>query len=428
MQAKQTLLTQALKYENLSASALAKLTGLSQPTVSRTLQKMPVRKLGAGRNTVFALLASETPIPLYQVSANGRILPLAELYLQPEGRSLLIFPSGQYQTYEGLPFFIYDTLPTGFLGNIHLKSITPKDPQLTHKSQDWSDTQILHYLTHYGHDLAGNLIFGTAMAEAAAQSSSASIQRSSYPELVNNLQHSPNPLGSSIAGEQPKFTVFNEHHHLIVKYSPPFSANNPVAVRHQDLLVCEHLALQTLNAHNIPATQSTLHQDDRFYLELVRFDRIGQQGRKGIVSLKYLDAEFTGLNGDWIEIAKALHHQTLIDDHARFLTEVAYTFGKYIANSDMHNGNFSFFLDEINLTQPTPIYDMLPMAYMPVQGELRNPDFTPPRFINVSIQAQNLAKKMAIHFWQQVEQSPLISSEMKNLLTQQAIRAKIQAF
>lgn len=61
---------------------------------------------------------------------------------------------------------------------------------------------------------------------------------------------------------------------------------------------------------------------------------------------------------------------------------------------------FRFFMDGLGVGQPTPIYDMLPMAYMPKQGELINPELDIPRFVDVSNLAKHTTMKAAIDFWQ----------------------------
>lgn len=405
-------INRVLQYDNLSASEIAKITGLSQPTVSRALKKMPALKLGGGRSTVFALVDSAEGIPIYQVGIQGSISLLGRLYQQPQGRTLVLC-STEYHCYEGLPFYLYDLLPSGFLGAITLRNITAHDSHLTTKSQDWSDAQILHYLTHYGDDLAGNLLLGRQMAEQASLRRYPVTNRSDYAEITDNINANPEYMQSSVAGEQPKFTPYNGQYHLIVKYSPLVQNDNPVATRHRDLMICEHLALHSLNQAGVTVSHSTLYFSDRFYLEIQRFDRIAEHGRRGMVSLKNIDAQYVGLNTSWPEIARSLLNQALIGPDDFLQVEITYAFGRYIANTDMHNGNFAFFMDGLSLAGATPIYDMLPMAFMPAQGELRNPRFEIPNFIDVSQQAIQKAQNAAIDFWNQVMQHPRISQEFK---------------
>lgn len=74
------IISQALQYENLSASAIANKSGLSQPTVSLALQNMPVIKIGGGRSSRFALVQPGHSHPLYQINTEGFISELGELY------------------------------------------------------------------------------------------------------------------------------------------------------------------------------------------------------------------------------------------------------------------------------------------------------------------------------------------------------------
>ncbi len=79
-------------------------------------------------------------------------------------------------------------------------------------------------------------------------------------------------------------------------------------------------------------------------------------------------------------------------------------FGQSIGNTDMHFGNLSFFVDDVTqpVFVPTPVYDMLPMAWRPGVhgGEL---DLTPihpqPQPAGFEAQAQQ-ARAWAIDFWE----------------------------
>lgn len=50
--------------------------------------------------------------------------------------------------------------------------------------------------------------------------------------------------GSSAGGEQPKFCTVTARRAVLVKFSP--TGDSPPSERLRDLLVCEHLAIQTL--------------------------------------------------------------------------------------------------------------------------------------------------------------------------------------
>jgi hypothetical protein len=71
-----------------------------------------------------------------------------------------------------------------------------------------------------------------------------------------------------------------------VKFTAP--DDNPISERWRDLLA-EHLALKVLDVE----TEVFDFGGQRF-LEIPRFDRVGPLGRKGLFSLRALEAEFVG--------------------------------------------------------------------------------------------------------------------------------------
>lgn len=404
----------ALALDNLSASKIARKTGLSQPTISRTLKKMPVVKLGKGRGTRFALIDSNYLFSFYTISEVGNINRTAQFAVQPDGRTLL-FSGDWYFEYDGLPYFFYDAVPGGFLGKLQLTDLAQKDDKVRADTRQWNDHDILYFLTHYGDDLPGNWFLGEPLLATVSQTSQKVVTETDYDLIAQNMLNQWQG-GSSVGGEQPKFSVYDGQAHFIVKYSPKLSADNEVAQRHRDLLVCEYVALQVLNEHGITAAQAELVKSERLYLKVQRFDRIGQYGRRGVVTLQYLDAQFVGQPRNWVSVSEGLWQQKQISEVDFFNTQVVYAFGLMIANTDMHNGNLAFYLKDGFPDGLAPIYDMLPMAYMPKQGELPNPHYQLPRYMPASEEAKAQAKRMALAFWQKVAQHQGISNSFKSLI------------
>ena len=98
--------------------------------------------------------------------------------------------------------------------------------------------------------------------------------------------------GSSAGGEQPKFCTIHSGRHVLVKFSP--ASDSAVSQRMRDLLVCEHLALQTLAQAGRPAATTQIFlAAGRVFLESERFDRT-PQGRIAMVSLEVYDSEYIG--------------------------------------------------------------------------------------------------------------------------------------
>jgi hypothetical protein len=81
--------------------------------------------------------------------------------------------------------------------------------------------------------------------------------------------------------------------HVLVKFSPPVETE--VGQRWSDLLIAEHLALETLSAAGISSAMSRIFRfETRTYLEVDRFDRVGLTGRVGVTSLSAIDTGFYG--------------------------------------------------------------------------------------------------------------------------------------
>jgi len=87
------------------------------------------------------------------------------------------------------------------------------------------------------------------------------------------------------------------------------------------------------------------HSGQRF-LEVTRFDRVCAMGRKAVVSLRALDAEFVGdANQPWPVVVKRLAALGVVTPEAADAAELLWAFGVLIGNTDMHAGNLSFVSD-----------------------------------------------------------------------------------
>ena len=91
-------------------------------------------------------------------------------------------------------------------------------------------------------------------------------------------------------------------------------------------------------------------------------------------------------------------------------------FGALIANTDRHHGNISLLLHN-DRWQLAPAYDMLPMLYAPVAGEIvpRNFAAQPPRPTVHTLQVWPRARELAQRFWQTTAQDPRISAPFREL-------------
>ena len=354
--------------------------GVSQPTGSRTITAMgaEIVRIGAARSIRYALrdLARGLPdISVNRVDPEGRIRQIGTLVpVRPDG-FVMHEAGGKTLHSEGLPWWLFDMRPQGYLGRTYAQR-HGMALGLPDRLGDWTDTHALRALLVHGHDMVGNLLLGDLAKESfLAQLPTSPIGEQEkggrYQQLALDAARGERP-GSSAAGEQPKFTAFvatpEGARHVIVKFSE--AEDGPVSERWRDLLLAEHLALDTLRAAGVPASTTRVidHGAQRF-LEVQRFDREGVSGRRGLISLAALDAEFVGADGGgWPVIARRLAALGRIRRDAADTTNLLWAFGMLIGNSDMHSGNLSFLSEAGRPYSLAPAYDMTPMCFAPRSG------------------------------------------------------------
>ncbi|MBK9250791.1 MAG: HipA domain-containing protein [Proteobacteria bacterium] len=321
-----------------------------------------------------------------RIGADGSIEELGTLFALAAGEfhfeARPPFAWGGLST--GLPYFLQDQRPAGFLG----RAVPQRFPELglPQRVMDWNDDHYLRYLTQRGTDTVGDLILGDValdglLAQQQRRDSVAIGDRSeTYPRLARDVLAGHLP-GSSAHGEHPKFVTMLEGHAaprpVIVKFSPP--AATAVGQRWSDLLVAEHLAHQVLHEAGIAAVQSRIEQfDDQTFLEMDRFDRVGREGRMGITSLLAIDTHLYGKLDNWIAACGRLLGDGRIDPTSFDNARLAATFGALIANPDRHFGNLAFNDRYDGRFVLSPIYDMLPMLFAPEHDQVLPREFVPP--------------------------------------------------
>ncbi|MCB5189986.1 type II toxin-antitoxin system HipA family toxin YjjJ [Methylobacillus arboreus] len=434
-----TLLEHELKRRGKSdAISLAKESGVSVPSVHRIIRERgdAIVRVGTTRNTRYALRrplrGQLAPIPVYAVDAAGRGRQLSAIELiEPQGSTLDVgaigwpVPAGCHAWWDGLPYPLQDMRPQGFLGRSLARQIA-QDFNVSENPEEWSDDDVVYVLSVRGHDNPGNLIIGEKAYRAYLSTLTQPPEiipehliQDRYAELAEiAIQYGG--AGSSAAGEFPKFTATRAlpgatTPHVIVKFSG--ADGSPAVRRWSDLLICEHLALEVLgSAGHVDASRSRIIMaQGRTFLEVERFDRVGEFGRLATGSLYGLDAAFVGMgNGSWVEAASRLAQIGLVPGSLIEKIRLLWWFGKLIANTDMHFGNLSFFLgNELGLT---PAYDMLPMSYPPLPG-----GEVPVRRFEVVLpmpeeqDAWNQAFDMARKFWELVADDGRITEDFRGI-------------
>jgi hypothetical protein len=394
--------------------------GASQATVSRALaplmQAGRVLRVGRGRAQAYLMpravegVGSGATLPVVKVGEDGVPQPFGTLVPVAGGRFWMDEDGGPKALHGGLPWFLSDMRPQGFLGRTftHLHAQLGLAPNPDH----WNDDAVLKALCNAGEDLPGNLVIGEASFERFLQLRPESAQEADYPRLADAALQGGAP-GSSAGGEQPKFCTVNGGRHVIVKFSP--AAGGAAGQRWRDLLVCEHLALQVLAAHGVPAAQSrVLEIAGRVFLEVTRFDRT-ERGRVGMVSLMAYDSEYIGKVDNWANTAERMAARNLLTERDADRLRLLEAFGILIGNTDRHYGNISLLIGADGNWALAPAYDMLPMIYAPTAGEIVERPFEPAT-LGPPVQALRQwgeARALALRYWQTVAGEARISDEFR---------------
>jgi len=413
---------------------------VSQPTLSRAIKALGqqrIVRMGRARSTRYAR-RSERPgneCPLYLIDESGLAVHLGVLYELSRGEWLFqqdspwkslrgeVFRDGLY---PGLPWFLQDMRPCGFLGrcfaHAHAQAL-----QASRNPADWSDVLVLEALRRFGQDMLGALIVGRDMLEQVRSLADHGLKALSereipqaYPQMAEQVLAGEWP-GSSAAGEQPKFTATvmgsgGEIRHVLVKFSGDMKL--PEARRWADLLRAEHLANRVLSEAGLLCARSRMIcSAGQTFLESDRFDRCGAAGRRAVVSLEALDAAYVGVNGlPWNRAAVALRDGGWLSAaDAEHLT-LFWWFGVLTGNTDMHYGNIAFYLDPNPPLRLAPLYDMVPMSYRPgLEGKLPSDALrlTPPPPEELPI--WRLAAAIARNYWEQIARDHDFSSDFRDV-------------
>ena len=422
------------------ASDLQAALGVSQGTVSRSLAALGDRVVRIGRARA-ARYALAEPVgqhgfqwPLFAIDVQGRANLAGQLaslagdrtYLASADQGPVLREGGEAPgVFPGLPWFLADLRPQGFLGRVfghaHAARLgAPPDITL------WSDRHVIAALLTEGDDLAGDLVLGEAMLERIQQrrlveSGAVDVHHRArrYPALASMVL-AGEPIGSSAGGEQPKFTTCvrgedGAYRHVLVKFTD--SGDTPARTRWVDLLLAEHHAAEALRAHGVDAARSEIVRGgDRVFLEVTRFDRHGAHGRSGYVTLAALDDSLYGLRDDWRRASARLARDRWISADDARIAAVLHWFGAQIGNSDMHFGNLSFLRGAERPLGLAPAYDMLPMQYRPAAtGELVPRAYLPPMPPPTDLVPWQAASVAAADFWTRVANDERVSDGFREI-------------
>jgi hypothetical protein len=416
-----------------TTKTLAAATGLTRQTVGRKLRALggAVIKFDRVRPPLYYAVTDAfgagNAIPLAAIDSHGDthlwgvLRPLAPggFYLETTPLAPKVLTGDKESgLYDGLPYFLYDMRPQGFIGRQIARNLNAQSDMFPPDPRDWNSEQIGRYLIANGDDLPGNLKVGR-MAFDRIRMSPQKSKRDDYPELANKAV-AGQIHGSSAGGEQAKFATYSSEReaHVIVKFSP--EGDGELARRWRDILATEYVASKILHAYNIPAAELQIFElKDRLFLESLRFDRNGEYGRLPLLSMHAIDNEFTGVGSGWVHVAKKLHQRGLITRQHLLDIAVYWGFGRLINNTDMHLGNISFSIDGAGF-KLAPIYDMCSMGFAPKNtGEIAPLSFSTPNIdgpLAFMSEATPRIKVMAQAFWRKLGTCEFVSKALKNYL------------
>ncbi len=379
----------------------------------------------AVRDDLFGLpRIGETPI--YRVQPSGLLIKLGVLVGIANHLTLFASAQGDLPTwmrgqqgngvFNDLPFFLQDLRPQGFMGR-YLAHALPGYPD---NPTYWQTQDVARYLLDIGVDFPGDLLLGESAAQRFEAWTPEVVEPDDFPGMADRALAGGIP-GSSAGGEQPKWCALSGGRAVLVKFSPP-AESSPVAERWRDLLICEYLALCTLQNNKYPTVPHQLiERSGRWFLETVRFDRVGPRGRLPAISLQSLDAEYTGVGAGWSQTLTRLQGTGMLQPRTAEQGRILDLFGAWIENSDRHLGNLTLVpsADDRSLSL-APVYDMLPMRLAPHQGEVPPvPPWTPP-IQDASSTAWRTSAHLANAFWRLVAQDNRVSLNFRGIAAERA--------
>ena len=429
MHQQSTAILEILSSASQSALELCLRLGISQPTLSRRMLELgdAILRFGPQRAIRYARrrrIRQWDQFALSRITRQGQLQEWGCLHpVAPDGYILTYSEGGRVnERYDGLPWWMQDMRPQGFLGRAFVKNLAAQ-LDLPHDLRMWSDDHVLLALAESGEDTVGNLLIGdNARHRWLSAASPVPAPQAAYRELALRVL-AGEAAGSSAGGEQPKFTAYADTSegpcHVLVKFSAP--EDNAASQRWRNLLACEHIALETLRQAGMPAAASRLFDmEGQRFLELRRFDREDEGGRRGVVSLLAMDAEFVGHGTAWPLITRALLGKGKVTQEAHDMACRLYVFGQSIGNGDMHGGNLSFLHDGAQPLSIAPAYDMLPMSLSPRSSGVI-PDAAQLNRLVVppypEARTWHAVFPMAEQYWRQVAASDLIDDRFRLQVT-----------
>ncbi len=387
---------------------------ISPPTLSRLVAAAgeQVCRIGRARAVRYArarwIEGLGRRLPVFRVSETGEATAFGTLHLLWEGQHWWERPDGG-QLFTGLPPPLSDMAPQGYLG--HGFSARFPELGLPQRVTDWSDDHRLIALARRGEDCVGDLIIGNGSFSRFLAWEPEHVERENYPQLAE--RSAIEAPGSSAGGERPKFGVFSRGRHVLAKFAP--DTNSGAARRWRDLLWCEWKALETVARAGVAAARAECVDVRGWrFLEVDRFDRSGERGRRPVLTLGALDDEYFGKRDSWTAAAGRLLSRpfSLTPADASRLRWLD-AFGQLIGNTDRHFENVAFFVEADATLRLAPAYDMLPMVLAPAGETVVARPFEPLSPTGDNIDVWPDAAAWAERYWREVQANEQLEADMR---------------
>jgi serine/threonine protein kinase HipA of HipAB toxin-antitoxin module len=184
-------------------------------------------------------------------------------------------------------------------------------------------------------------------------------------------------------------------------------------------LTLEYIALETLRAAGIQTAETSLIDiRDLRCLVVTRFDRIGEMGRKAVMTLAASSAR---IGSSWTDAADELQQSGELSREDARRIALLDAFGALIANTDRHYHNVVLFPTGTGYSL-APAFDQLPMAYAPPgSGNLRKAAVNEPHPAVNTLVVWDDARTLAREFWRRARDQQLTES-MHAIVSEHAAR------
>jgi hypothetical protein len=321
------------------------------------------------------------PTSISRVTPSGKVERLGqwvhrERVLELDRDGFPLRGPGRHQLEGELPWIFWDMCPSGYLG----RRLQRKQPQLrlAEDPNEWTAEHVLHAITQFGSDLAGNLLIGDEAVRQFRKLRYSSNPLDHIPDLKTAREDAEHVRRTSaLGGERPKLLITTEVRAHLVKFPPRLKS--PTGQRWRDLLRVEALCSQVLRAFGVNAARSKAKSGmGQMLLVVERFDRTPPRGRVGVGTLYFLALERWGdMEVSGPEVLARLHREGAVDVASVETCTLVHSFSAAIGNNDAHLGNYALMFDDDGRASLAPIYDVLPMIFAPRNDELPDQWITP---------------------------------------------------